>query len=165
LISTTIANDVLSKGLRPFTEDFKSSLCTLCTITMSAANCGTIVGTIVSDITTRIPNDSLQVTQFRCAPLDAREDDSPIPMTAYNGVGETIAQRYNKGDTVALTYRLRYNTWQTPEGEPRGRMEIVVTSSTTVRLGQISTAQRAAEAAGVAKPVEKATPVLEEIPF
>ena len=116
---------------------------------MSAVNCGTIVGTIVSDIVTRVPSDSLQVTQFRCAPIDAREDDSPVPMTAYNGVGENIIKRYNKGDTVALTYRLRYNTWQTPEGEPRGRMEIVVTSSTTVRLGQISTAQRAAEAAGV----------------
>jgi single-stranded DNA-binding protein len=120
---------------------------------MSAVNCGTIVGTIVSDIVTRVPNDSLQVTQFRCAPLDAREEDSPVPMTAYNGVGENIVQRYNKGDTVALTYRLRYNTWQTPEGEPRGRMEIVVTSSTTVRLGQISTAQRAADAAGVTPPL------------
>jgi hypothetical protein len=45
-------------------------------------------------------------------------------------------------------------------------MEIVVTSSTTVRLGQISTAQRAAEAAGV-KQVEavKAEPSLAEIPF
>jgi single-stranded DNA-binding protein len=106
------------------------------------------------------------VTQFRCAPLDAREEDSPVPVTAYNGVGENIVQRYNKGDTVALTYRLRYNTWQTPEGEPRGRMEIVVTSSTTVRLGQISTAQRAADAAGVAKPVQaEVVPSLEAIPF
>jgi single-stranded DNA-binding protein len=133
---------------------------------MSAVNCGTIVGTIVSDIVTKVPNDSLQVTQFRCAPLDAREEDSPVPMTAYNGVGENIVQRYNKGDTVALTYRLRYNTWQTPEGEPRGRMEIVVTSSTTVRLGQISTARRAAEAAGVAELVlEAVAPTLEAIPF
>jgi len=41
-----------------------------------------------------------------------------------------------------------------------------VTSSTTVRLGQISTAQRAAEAAGVAKPVKsEAEPTLAEIPF
>jgi len=108
----------------------------------------------------------LQVTQFRVASIDAREEDSPIPLTAYNGVGQNIVDRYNKGDTVAFTYRLRYNTWQTPEGEPRGRMEIVVTSSTTVRLGQISTAQRAAEAAGV-KQVEavKAEPSLAEIPF
>ena len=116
---------------------------------MSATNTGTLVGTIVSDITVRNPSDSLSVTQFRIAPLDAREEDSPIPVVAYNGVGQNIVQRYNKGDTVALQTRLRYVTWMTPEGEPRGRMEVVVTSCLTVRLGQISTAQRAAEAAGV----------------
>lgn len=116
---------------------------------MSATNTGTLVGTIVSDIAVRTPSDSLSVTQFRIAPLDAREEDSPIPVVAYNGVGQNIVQRYNKGDTVALQTRLRYVTWMTPEGEPRGRMEVVVTSCLTVRLGQISTAQRAAEAAGV----------------
>jgi len=114
---------------------------------MSAANSGTIVGTIVSDITTRIPNDNLQVTQFRVAPVDAQESDSPIPLTAYNGTGQKILQRYNKGDTVAVEYRLRYTTWQTPEGEPRGRMEVVVVSTTTIRLGQLSVAQRAERAA------------------
>lgn len=142
----------------------------LCTTTMSAVNNGTIVGTIVSDITQRTPNDSLAIVEFRVAPLDAREQDSPIPVTAYNGVGDNIKQRYNKGDTVALDVRLRYNTWQTPEGEPRGRMEVIVTSSTTIRLGQISTAQRAAEAAEQSAAATKAVarktePTLEEVPF
>ena len=134
---------------------------------MSSANNGTLVGTIVSDIVTKNPSDSLSVTQFRIAPLDAREEDSPIPVVAYNGVGQNIAQRYNKGDTVALQSRLRYVTWMTPEGEPRGRMEVVVTSVLTVRLGQISTAQRTAEAAGVveATPIRKAEPTLETVPF
>ena len=86
---------------------------------------------------------------------------------SYNGVGENIVSRYNKGDTVALEYRLRYNTWQTPEGEPRGRMEIIVTSSTTVRLGQISTAQRAEDAVkeAVSAASAKAEPTLEAVPF
>lgn len=154
-------------------------LLVLRTTTMSAANNGTIIGTIVSDISQRTPSDSLTVTEFRVAPVDAREEDSPIPVTAYNGVGENINSRYNKGDTVAIEYRLRYNTWQTPEGEPRGRMEVIATSSTTIRLGQISTAQRAAEAAtesvkkeapAKATPVTRATaakavPTLEEVPF
>lgn len=153
------------------------------TITMSATNNGNLVGTIVSDITTKNPNDSLSVTQLRVAPLDAREEDSPIPVTAYNGIGQNIAQRYNKGDTVALTTRLRYVTWMTAEGEPRGRMEVIATSVNTVRLGQISTAQRTAEAAGVieANKVTKSLhpaapaaassaayaqePTLEEVPF
>lgn len=132
---------------------------------MSAVNSGTLVGTIVSDIDSRTPSDSLSVTEFRVAPVDARKEDSPIPMIAYNGVGENIKSRYNKGDTIALEYRLRYNTWQTPEGEPRGRMEIIVTSSTTVRLGQISTAQRAEEAVHKAAAAVKAEPTLEAVPF
>jgi len=154
-------------------------LLVLCTTTMSAANNGTIIGTIVSDISQRTPSDSLTVTEFRVAPVDAREEDSPIPVTAYNGVGENINSRYNKGDTVAIEYRLRYNTWQTPEGEPRGRMEVIATSYTTIRLGQISTAQRAAEATtesvkkeapAKAAPATRATtakavPTLEEVPF
>jgi single-stranded DNA-binding protein len=155
-------------------------LLVLCASTMSAANNGTIIGTIVSDITQRVPNDSLTITEFRVAPVDAREEDSPIPMTAYNGVGENIVKRYNKGDTIAVEYRLRYNTWQTPEGEPRGRMEVIATSTTTVRLGQISTAQRAAEAvmeaadasgSASAKTLvaaassKKAEPTLDEVPF
>jgi single-stranded DNA-binding protein len=132
---------------------------------MSAVNSGTLVGTIVSDINSRTPSDSLSVTEFRVAPIDAREEDSPVPTIAYNGVGENIKSRYNKGDTVALEYRLRYNTWQTPEGEPRGRMEIIVTSSTTVRLGQISTAQRAEEAVHKAVAAVKAEPTLDAVPF
>jgi single-stranded DNA-binding protein len=160
-------------------------LLVLCTLTMSAANNGTIIGTIVSDIGQRTPNDSLTITEFRVAPVDAREEDSPIPFTAYNGIGDNIKKRYNKGDTVAIEYRLRYNTWQTPEGEPRGRMEVIATSSTTVRLGQISTAQRAAEAAMgstessvqrdaapasaktlvAAASSKKAEPTLDEVPF
>jgi len=128
---------------------FLPALYTYLDNTMSASNNGNLVGTIVSDIMTKNPNDSLSVTQFRVAPLDAREEDSPLPVIAYNGVGDNIAKRYNKGDTVALTTRLRYVTWMTPEGEPRGRMEVIITSVNTVRLGQISTAHRAAEAAGV----------------
>jgi single-stranded DNA-binding protein len=133
----------------PFLQTSESALHTYLDNTMSAANNGNLVGTIVSDIVTKNPNDSLSVTQFRVAPLDAREEDSPLPVIAYNGIGDNMAKRYNKGDTVALTTRLRYVTWMTPEGEPRGRMEVIVTSVNTVRLGQISTAQRAAEAAGV----------------
>jgi single-stranded DNA-binding protein len=143
--------------------------------TMSAANSGTIVGTIVSDITQRTPSDSLTITEFRVSPVDNQEKDSPIPITVYNGAGEKIASKYNKGDTVALEYRLRYNTWMSPEGEPRGRMEVIATSTSTIRLGQISTAQRVeAAAAGsgiidlsgteVVEPA-KAVPTLEAILF
>lgn len=109
---------------------------------MSTTNFGTIVGTIVSTITERTPVDSLKVVEFRIKPVGASDDDSALPMTAYNGVGENIVKRYNQGDTIALTYRLRYKTWNSAEGEPRSRYEVNVTSTETIRLGKISSAQR-----------------------
>ena len=109
---------------------------------MSTTNFGTIVGTILSDITERNPLDNLKVVEFRIKPIGASDEDSPLPMTAYNGVGQNIIKRYNKGDTIALTYRLRYKTWNSTEGEPRSRYEVNVTSTETIRLGKISAAQR-----------------------
>ena len=108
---------------------------------MSTTNLGTIVGTIVSPITERNPLDNLKVVEFRIKPI-ASDEDSPLPMTAYNGVGDNILKRYNQGDTIALSFRLRYKTWNTAEGEPRSRYEVNVTSTETIRLGKISSAQR-----------------------
>lgn len=135
-----------------------------------------MVGNIVSDIIVKEINDGLSVVQFRVAPTNNRETDSPIPIVAYNGVGERINKQFNKGDLVALSYRLRYTTWQDQEGNPRGRHEVVATSIDMLRLGKISTAQRAEQAAnGVASddnaPAKQtqlavaAEPTLEEVIF
>lgn len=124
-----------------------------------SCNSGTIVGTIVSDIQERQINDDLSVVNFRIAPCNARENDSPIPVSAYNEVGDRMFARLNKGDTVSISFRLRYNTWQTPEGEPRGRMEVIAYSFDTIRLGQISTAKRAEAALHKQQQEQPAAPV------
>lgn len=125
---------------------------------MSTTNFGTVIGTIISDITERNPLDNLKVVEFRIKPIGASEEDSPLPMTAYNGVGENILKRYNQGDTIALTYRLRYKTWNTTEGELRARYEVSVTGTQTIRLGKISSAKRQEE-------IEKKRQSLAEVPF
>jgi len=137
---------------------------------MSSLNSGSIVGNIVSDITLKRPNDGLSVTEFRIAPSNAGDNDSPIPVVAYNGTGEGIQQRYNKGDLVAIQYRLRYVTWQDQENNYRGRHEIVVTRCDMLRLGKISTAQRAEQAAGMdqgaaPKAAFSQEPTAEVVPF
>lgn len=129
---------------------------------MTASNNGTIIGTIVSPISHKTPTGELQVVEFRIAPLDMRENDSPIPATAYNGVGQAILDRYNQGDTIAVEYRLRYNTWQTEEGEYRSRMEVVLTSVFGVRLGKISSAKREQEQAAKANESKPKQLVLSE---
>jgi single-stranded DNA-binding protein len=110
---------------------------------MNPTNFGGITGTIVSRIAQRNPKGSFTVTEFRVKPVGSSDEDSAIPLTAYNGIGNNILSRYNQGDTISVTYRLLYKTWETENGERRSRMEVVLTDSPiTVRLGEASRAQR-----------------------
>ena len=111
-------------------------------------NFGGITGTIVSPISQKNPVGSMTVTEFRVKPVGSSDEESALPLTAYNGIGNNILNRYNQGDTISVAFRLRYKTWETQDGARRSRMEVVLTDNpTTVRLGEASKAQRA-EAAG-----------------
>ena len=115
---------------------------------MNPTNFGGITGTIVSPVTQKNPSGSFTVTEFRVKPVGSSDEESALPLTAYNGIGNNILGRYNQGDTISVTYRLRYRTWESQDGERRSRMEVVLTDNPiTVRLGEASKAQRA-EAAG-----------------
>ena len=146
---------------------------------MSAFNNGNLVGTIVSDISHKVINDSMEVVSFRLAPVDSKEGDSPIPVVAYGALGAGIYQRYAKGDTVGLQTRLRYVTWTSKDGQRCSRIEVIATDCLTVRRGQISTAKRMLATAGVtadysqperqpaavSAPYSNPTPTLETIDF
>ena len=111
---------------------------------MNPTNFGGITGTIVSQITQKNPQGSLTVTEFRVKPVGSSDEESAIPLTAYNGIGNNILSRYNQGDTISVNFRHRYKTWETQDGARRSRMEVVVTDNpTTIRLGESSRAQRA----------------------
>ena len=111
---------------------------------MNPTNFGGITGTIVSPITQKNPSGSFTVTEFRVKPVGSSDEESALPLTAYNGIGNNILGRYNQGDTISVTYRLRYRTWESQDGERRSRMEVVLTDNPiTVRLGEASKAQRA----------------------
>ena len=111
---------------------------------MNPTNFGGITGTIISEITTRNPQGTLTVTEFRLKPVGSSDEESALPVTAYNGIGNNIVNRYNQGDTVSVNFRLRYKTWDSAEGEKRSRFEVVLTDTpTTIRLGKISSAKRA----------------------
>jgi len=113
---------------------------------MSASNNGSLNGRIVSDITTRYPdNTRISVTEFRVIPSDAPEGSSAIPVTCYNGYGENLAQWRNQGDLVSLRYHVVYKTWQTEEGEYRSKYELVVDECYCLALGKISAEKRASE--------------------
>ena len=113
---------------------------------MSACNNGSLTGRIVSDITTRYPeNTRISVTEFRVVPSDAPEGSSAIPVTCYNGYGENLQKWRSQGDLVTLTYHAVYKTWKTEEGEFRGKYELVVDHCFCTALGKIGAEKREAE--------------------
>ena len=113
---------------------------------MSACNSGSLTGRIVSSVTTRYPeNTRISVTEFRVIPADAPEGSSAIPLTCYNGYGENLQKWRNQGDLITLRYHAVYKTWQTEEGEFRGKYELVVDECYCSALGKISVEKRAAE--------------------
>ena len=113
---------------------------------MSACNNGSLTGRIVSDITTRYPdNTRISVTEFRVVPSDAPEGSKAIPVTCYNGYGENLQKWRSQGDLVTLTYHAVYKTWKTEEGEFRGKYELVVDNCFCTALGKIGAEKREAE--------------------
>jgi len=47
-----------------------------------------------------------------------------VECVMFGGGGEWFAGNVQKGDRVGLTGELSFNSWQTPEGEKRSRLEV-----------------------------------------
>ncbi len=130
---------------------------------MSTCNHGTITGRIVSDLVVREPSDSLTVTSFRIKPADSMDTISAIPIIAYNGTGKSI-QRYNKGDTITVSFHLMYNTWKDKNtNEPRAKLEVIANDALRLKLGKISASIKAEETRALSNNEALETQAIEKI--
>ena len=115
---------------------------------MLPCNFGQVTGTIVSEINQRQPGSQdkpFTITDFKIKVQGASDDTPAIPFIAFNGVGDSIVEKYNQGDLVSLFYEPRNEVWDTPEGEKRSALRLLVTQiPTTVRRGEKSKAKLAA---------------------
>ncbi len=110
---------------------------------MLPCNFGQVTGTIVSDITQRRPNTKsdkpFTITEFKIKVQGASDENPAIPFQAFNGIGDSIVEKYNQGDLVSLFYEPRNEVWETPEGEKRSALRLQVTQiPTTIRRGKKS---------------------------
>ncbi len=48
-----------------------------------------------------------------------------IDVVTFNRLAEAVAENLEKGRQVAITGRLEYRQWETPEGSPRSKHEII----------------------------------------
>ena len=115
---------------------------------MLPCNFGQVTGTIVSEITQRKPGSQdkpFTITEFKIKVQGASDENPAIPFQAFNGIGDSIVEKYNQGDLVSLFYEPRNEVWETPEGEKRSALRLQVTQiPTTIRRGEKSKAKIAA---------------------
>tara|TARA_B100000927_G_scaffold210185_1_gene170932 strand:- start:1031 stop:1411 length:381 start_codon:yes stop_codon:yes gene_type:complete len=113
-------------------------------ISMLPTNFGQVVGTIVSEINQKKPTPDFTVTELKIKVQGANEDMPALPLQAFNGIGDSIAQKYNQGDLVSLFYEPRLETWNTPDGEIRSALRLQITQvPITIRYGKKGLEQRA----------------------
>lgn len=113
-----------------------------------------------------------QVCQFGIAVNDRKKnnqtgewEDVPnyFDVVVWAGRGEYLSRTLSKGMKVAITGRLRWSSWQTPEGQNRSKVEIVADE---VEFFAPRGESPAANYAPAAMPDPSAVEVLsEDIPF
>ena len=118
---------------------------------MLPCNFGQVTGTIVSEITQRKPGSQdkpFTITEFKLKVQGASDENPAIPFQAFNGIGDSIVEKYNQGDLVSLFYEPRNEVWDTPEGDKRSALRLQVTQvPTTIRRGAKSLKKQAELAA------------------
>ena len=60
------------------------------------------------------------------APKDGKDQGAVfVDVVTFNRLAEAVAENLEKGRQVAITGRLEYRQWETPEGSPRSKHEII----------------------------------------
>ena len=79
------------------------------------------------------------ITEFKLKVQGASDENPAIPFQAFNGIGDSIVEKYSQGDLVSLFYEPRNEVWETAEGEKRSALRLQVTQiPTTIRRGKKS---------------------------
>ena len=55
-----------------------------------------------------------------------REETDFINVTAFARRGEIVSEYFRKGDPILIEGRLKYNSWETPQGEKRSKLDVIM---------------------------------------
>ena len=93
----------------------------------------TIVGNLTDDPELRYTPNGAAVAKFRVAVNRRYKDQSGewkdgdtsyFTVNAWRTLAENVAESLTQGNRVVVVGRLRTNSWETPEGEKRSKIEI-----------------------------------------
>jgi single-strand DNA-binding protein len=101
---------------------------------MATENQVTVVGNVTRDPELRYTPNGAALVKFGVAVNRRFKDDATgqwkdgetsfFDVTAWRTLAENIAESITQGTRVVIVGRLRTNTWETPEGEKRSKVEI-----------------------------------------
>jgi single-strand DNA-binding protein len=100
---------------------------------MASENQVVIVGNLTRDPELRYTPNGAALVKFGVAVSRRFKDESGqwkdadtsfFDVTAWRGLAENIAETLTQGSRVVVVGRLRTNSWETPEGEKRSKIEI-----------------------------------------
>ena len=107
---------------------------------MSSFNKVILMGNLVADPETRTTQTGSTIAKFTLAVNrrytsqsgDAKEEVSYVDVDAFSKQADTIAQYLSKGRPILVEGRLRQNRWETPQGDKRNKLVVVLERFTFV---------------------------------
>lgn len=96
---------------------------------MAWGNTVTIVGNVTRDPELRFTNSGMAVARLGVAvnkrSRDGEEKTSFFDVVCFREMAENIAESLQRGARVMVTGELSQDTWETPEGQKRSKVEIL----------------------------------------
>ena len=88
-----------------------------------------LAGNLTRDPELRFTQSGVPVCDFGIAVNQRRSDGEEqahfFDITAWRGLGETIANYKKKGDPILVEGRLQYRTWEAQDGSKRSKVDVV----------------------------------------
>ena len=87
-----------------------------------------LAGNLTRDPELRFTQEGVPVASFSIAVNRVRSKSEAVDffnVSAWRELGETVANYKKKGDPILVEGRLKYRTWQAPDGAKRSAVEVV----------------------------------------
>ncbi len=133
-----------------------------------------LTGNLTKDAELKQTSGGMAIVTMRLAVNDRRKnastgqwEDSPnfIDVTMFGSRGEAVSRFLTKGKAVAIDGKLRWHEWESPAGEKRSKLEVVVDDLELLGGRGEGAAPRAVSEASFADDAVPGMPEGEDIPF
>jgi single-strand DNA-binding protein len=120
-----------------------------------------LAGNLTRDPELRFTQEGVPVASFSIAVNRVRSKSEAVDffnVSAWRELGETVANYKKKGDPILVEGRLKYRTWQAPDGAKRSAVDVVADRVQFLSRGQGPQAEtpQAAEVVGASAKVPEA---------